>query len=77
MSKPLSLVLIEQLFSFMEPLGFTTYQIELDEIQFTLLTTLLINEPADSPYHLPIMDAGMNGIQIGKDGMTLTFVEKK
>lgn len=73
--KPLSLALIDQLFSFMVPLGFTTYQLELDVSAWSCLQTLMLD------FHY--RDAHLVGnifdkkeLRFQKDGMTLTFVQK-
>lgn len=77
--KPLSLVLIEQLFSFMGPLGFITYQIELEGVQWQTMRTLVLNckHPDITFPTIDLFEEDTDTLDFKKDGMTLTFVEKK
>ena len=74
--KPLSMILIEQVFSFMEPLGFKTYEIPLEGVQWNTLQTLAANcghKEISFPKE-PEEVFNSNVLEFKKDKLTLTFI---
>lgn len=80
MNKPLSLVLIEELFNSMEQAGTQSNIIGLGNMAMGTLKTIVINCETDF-ITFPEGDisgvADMEELKFTANGMTLTFVEKK